>query len=507
MTGDLRSSILTTAAVAASVAGLTVIQPLTAAPPLLLAALLMDDKTSEGTGVSGVADALQGKLLPADGKSAFVNFLTGPFGLWNALDEAADPELVVPSTALGVASSMPFTAPPPKPASPAEVPAAIAPTLVPGAVPLPTLPGPVFDFDLPTLQIGDTVINPPQPSNWNIPGRPVVTSYEYNLGSYAAASLLNPFTLTNSVAAYLERTLTGAVVPVNPDGSVGCGKGLDTCNVGGGVISQTTDANGVTHIKFTTATGKVVEATVETRDGVTYVTYKDNGSLPLVRPLRDYGGLLGNELADILEPALTALVYWGYRDAIGDGNSLLPTVAETIRAALDFIVGVKQGLESLFQPHTPAADTEVALAPSAADNKSAAAEATTDDKPSNSDSPEPPKPVAISPEDALDHLTDLFNPPTEGATDEQEEPGVTDENEPVDEGEVVDPDADTDETPAPEDSVDADDSDSDDASEDTDSEDSTKPDRVKGTPNGDQGADRPAKSSDSSDSSASPASE
>jgi hypothetical protein len=485
MTGDLRSSILTTAAVAASVAGLTVIQPLTAAPPLLLAALLMDNRSSEDS--DGVTDALQGKLLPADGKSAFVNFLTGPFGLWNALDGTADPELVVPSTALGVASSMPFTAPTPLPAAPSEVPAAVVPTILPpGTVPAPAVTAPVFNFDLPSLQIGDTTLVPTLPSNWNVPGRPVVTSYEYNLGSYAAASLLNPFAITNSVAAYLERTLTGAVVPVNPDGTVGCPKGLSTCDVGGGVISQTTDENGVTHIKFTTSTGRVVEATVETRDGVTYVTYKGSGALPLVRPLRDYGGLLGNELADLLEPALTALVYWGYRDAIGDGNSLLPSVAETIRAALDFIVGVKQGLESLLQPHTSAADTKAALAPSAGDDKLAAAEATTGGDRPTPDSPEPPKPVAISPEDALNHLTDLFKPPTDNTTESPEAP---DEDEPVDKGDAVD--ADTDETPTTDDSDDsAGDPDSDDASDDTDSGNSPKPDRSKRAPD----RDKPSKS-------------
>jgi hypothetical protein len=273
----------------------------------------MESDSADYTGVSGVADALQGKLLSTDGKAALVNFLTGPFGLWSALDPTVGPEDVVPSTTLGIASALPFTAPQ---QSPAAVPPALAPPVPPVGpsawppISAAELPGSVVAFNLPSLEIGDSMVAPLPPPPWNSPSRPVVTSYGYDLGSYAAASLLNPFALTNSVAAFLERTLTGAVVPVNDDGTVGCRNGQSECTVNGGIISQKT-IDGITYIKFTTANGRVVEATVETRDGVTYVTYDRSGSLPLVRPLRDYGGLLGNELADLLEPALTALVYWG----------------------------------------------------------------------------------------------------------------------------------------------------------------------------------------------------
>lgn len=434
MTGDLRSSILTTAAVAASVAGLTVIQPLTAAPPLLLAALLMDTDAEDYTGVGGVADALQGKLLPADGKAALVNFLTGPFGLWNALDPTVRPEEVVPSTTLGVASSLPFTAPLPSP--PAEAAPAPAPPIPPvgpsawPAVPAAALPGAVVAFNLPSLEIGDSIVVPPITPPWNSAGRPVIASYGYDLGSYAAASLLNPFALTNSVAAYLERALTGTFVPVNPDGSVGCRNGQSTCSVKGGVISQYVDDNGVLHITFTNANGGTVKATVETRDGTTYVTYDRSGSLPLVRPLRDYGGLLGNELADLLEPALTALVYWGYRDEInGDNNNLLPSMSETIRAVLDFIVGVKEGLESLLQPHMPEKTVVATAVPTEDAELDATAEKTaTGDEPPASSTPAPPKPVAISVDDAVEHLTDLFQPkPDEAGEDASDEDVDTDD--------------------------------------------------------------------------------
>lgn len=509
MTGDLRSSILTTAAVAVSVAGLTVIQPLTAAPPLLLAALLMDGDTADYT---GLADTISGKLLPADGKAVVLNFLTGPFGIWNALEDQVNPEDVVPSTTLGVASSLPFMTPP-LPAGvvpPALAPAVVGPPLVPATVPAPL---PVVPVDVPSLDTGDPMLVKP-PTEPTVPTiRPVVTSFEYDLGSYATATLINPFAWTNAVAAYLERTLTGAVVPVNPDGSVGCDDGASECDVAGGVISQFTDENGVKHITFTTDNGTVVEATVETRDGVTYVTYENDGSLPLVRPLRDYGGLLGNELADVLEPALTALVYWGYRDAAGEStDQFLPTVAETIRAVLDFIVGVKVGLESLLEPHdaassttsssaaasdavsdtavsdttsdTTASDTTASAVPTDdVPDELAAPEATTPEvttpetveqpaapTPEPETTPTPLKPVPLSIEDAVNKLTNLFQkhpaPEAEDADDTSPDDTSSDDTD-------SDGDAGDDGVTAPDKTV----------GDKTKDSDADKPDRVRGGPN------------------------
>lgn len=344
MTGDLRSSILTTAAVAVSVAGLTLIQPLTAAPPLLLAAMLMDrDDSGQIDGVSGIADAIQGRLMPSDGKTVIVNFLTGPFGLWNPLDESDGFGGTVPSTTLGVASSMPFlnqqgwnVTPPP------------LPPLAPGVLPVipPAAPGATFAFDLPSLQIGEAVVPTPPVGPFPVPSSgEVFVSTGYDLTSYAAVSMLNPLALSNSVAAYLNRALSP--VQVNPDGTVTCRLGLSCSD-----IDVTTEKiDGVLYVTFKNPDGTIVKAKIETRNGRTYVTYEDDGSLPLVRPLRDYFGLLGNELADVLEPALTALVYWGYRDATNGTGGLLPTPAETIKALLDFVVGVKEGIESLFVPH------------------------------------------------------------------------------------------------------------------------------------------------------------
>lgn len=401
MAGDLRSSILTTAAVAVSVAGLTVIQPLTAAPPLLLAALLMDGGSSDSDGVGGIADAIQGKLLPSDGRAVMINFLTGPFGMWNALDEPDGSYGTVPSTTLGVAG-LPFLNQQGWTVTPPALPP-LAPGLPPAVQPTQVLPAPVVSFDLPSLQIGESIVTPPPPQQQPIPAPgpgDVVTSYKFGLGAYAPVTLLNPITLTNTVAEYLNRALSP--VRVNPDGTVTCRLSCEDLGVTKERIGD------VLYVTFKNPDGTLVKAKVETRNGVTYVTYDDEGALPLVRPLRDYFGLFGNELADIIEPALTALVYWGYRDATEGTNSLLPTPAETIKAVLDFLVGVKEGIESLFVAHSPAADKTLARTEDVDAEEPVAEE---DDRPSSE-----PQPSAPAEDDPKDEVT----PPAQETPAEEE---------------------------------------------------------------------------------------
>ncbi len=417
MAGDLRSSILTTAAVAVSVAGLTLIQPLTAAPPLLLAALLMDGGSGEIDGVGGIADAIQQRLLPSDSRGVMVNFLTGPFGVWSALDESG-PDGMVPSTALGVTSTMPLIN-----QQGWNLPPQLLPPLAPtGPATVPDLPAPasspVVSFDLPSLQVGEAVVTPRAPDvpvTGPAPGD-VVTRVGYDFTSYAAVSLLNPLALSNSVAAYLTRALSP--VQVNADGSVTCRLSM-SCE---GLDVTTERIDGVLYVTFKNPDGSLVKAKVETRNGVTYVTYEDDGPLPLVRPLRDYFGLLGNELADALEPALTALVYWGYRDATtGGGYTLLPTMTETIKAVLDFVVGVKKGIESLFVGHRPDKEATSSLAAVEEDPKSDSGSGSKDKDKEPSD--EPPKPADDEPTDEVAEPT----PDIEVPVREDEEPAPVEE--------------------------------------------------------------------------------
>ena len=60
--------------------------------------------------------------------------------------------------------------------------------------------------------------------------------------------------------------------------------------------------------------GKIVRVD-PVRDGVTtvYVTYQTDG-LPMLKPIRDFGGDVGNAFADVVEPVLTVLVNASYTD-------------------------------------------------------------------------------------------------------------------------------------------------------------------------------------------------
>lgn len=84
-----------------------------------------------------------------------------------------------------------------------------------------------------------------------------------------------------------------------------------------------------------------------------YVTYKAKG-LAMLRPLRDFGGRIGNVVADAVEPVLTVIVNAGYPDNnplsapdVYTRGSLLPT-AKVIATALKQIPGaLRQGVENV----------------------------------------------------------------------------------------------------------------------------------------------------------------
>ncbi|WP_199253982.1 ICP22 family protein [Mycolicibacterium mengxianglii] len=471
---------------------MTVVQPLTAAPPLLLAALLMDGRSGDDTGVSGVAAAIQDRLLPSNGRGVIVNFLTGPFGIWNSIGDSENPGSTVPSTTLGVASGLPFLGQqglsldaPQLPLLPAVPPA------VPGAA---VPPWPVVSFDVPSLQIGNAIVTPPPPVGPSLPPDGVVTDYGYSLSEYTGVAALNPFAVTNSVAAYLNRALSP--VQVSPDGSLVC-RDNAPCNVDELEIERYKDADGVLHITFRNPDGSVVKATIKTRDGVTYVTYDDAGPLPLVRPLRDYGGLLGNELADVLEPALTALVYWGYRDATGEsGNGILPSPAETIQSLLDFVVGVVEGVKSLFEAHTPVTATVQPLAraeeptttPTEEPIPGPAGEPRPEPTPEPDNHPQPPPSLHTTIGDVVKNFTGIFHGPAGGADNEDEPVDTGSDEEPADEPADDEQPADDDEAPATDPVTDGDEADG------PDDPDKQDPSDDKGAGTGEGPGDSPDKS-------------
>ena len=141
----------------------------------------------------------------------------------------------------------------------------------------------------------------------------------------------------------------------------------------------------------------------------------------MVQPLRDYLGDPGDEIADALEPALTALVNYGYPDnapLANPGNleraALLPTATETKKFLHEFVDGVRTGFETLKPDGTEDSTEAVAPQRSSVDLKlqdlptSRAFTAGVSDPIKRA--LDPPKPTPISGKDAVDRLTKAFTP-------------------------------------------------------------------------------------------------
>jgi PE-PPE domain len=133
-------------------------------------------------------------------------------------------------------------------------------------------------------------------------------AYEYNINSSAPVDPLNPFSLGNSLVAYLYDYGAEQTADVPPE-AIADAKGLDK------------DPDVHYHYVLTPE-GKVVSKTALKGSTTTYVTF-ESGDLPLLRPVRLLPG--GDILADALEPTLTELVNAGYGDGLGEkGNEAIP---------------------------------------------------------------------------------------------------------------------------------------------------------------------------------------
>jgi hypothetical protein len=167
----------------------------------------------------------------------------------------------------------------------------------------------------------------PTPSNTTAPI--VDTAYEYNINSDAPTYPINVLADANSLVAYAYGYGAEATAPM-PDEAL---------------LPVTP---GDQHYHYVVAPDGTFEKTAV--DGnITYVTFK-SGGLPLVRPLRSVP-VVGNAVADVVEPPLTVLVNAGYQ-----GNSpipsdpgvtqpvgLLPPVGPTVAAAKELPDAVQQG--------------------------------------------------------------------------------------------------------------------------------------------------------------------
>ncbi|MET0703582.1 MAG: PE-PPE domain-containing protein [Mycobacterium sp.] len=379
MSGETRSSVWTTVGVAASVVGLTIAQPLaTTAVPLMLAALIVESQ-SPSTPDSGIGSFINSKF-PLDRPNVYVNFLTDPFGIWRALaqnpgERTYSPDNVLASSSWGG-----------------------------GATPKLQETSWAPDGNLATGGGAPWIRNPvPQPIDPATP--PVANIHEYDLFGNAQTYLLNPFAAANSFVAAIDQRLTpNPQLPLTEGGALDCTAGGMSCTNDGGVV----------HVTYVDEDGNTITARVQTVDGVTYVSYDAPDGLPLVRPLRELG-TPGNALADALEPALTALVHYGYADNDPLANpghhlGLLPKLSETRTFVRDFVDGVRQGAESLVNAPTTSVDkvTASAAKPILNDVRESPRFTPADSTTGRHD--RPPKPVAISAKTALEKLTKAFAP-------------------------------------------------------------------------------------------------
>ncbi len=307
---------------AGSVLGVAATQPHSIASGLVdLAALIVVGSSTNPTG-SGVEDFYGGKFKPADPNDiVVVNFLSGPTGIEDALTGNND---VVLASGWGASNASHVLVTDDSP----NVEKAL--WVLDNNL---NIPNGGFATRYPGFS--RLVLIDPTPTPTDAGATVIETRYEYDINSDAPGYPLNAVATANSLVAYLDghEHQSDVVLPVDEQGNVIDQNGNpvpcpSTCTV---------------H----TANGPVY---IEKVGDVTYVTYPTDG-LPLVQPLRALPG--GDVLADAIEPALTAVVNYGYPDnnPIGDPNQsqpagFVPSAPETKQFVANFTAGVRQGIQN-----------------------------------------------------------------------------------------------------------------------------------------------------------------
>lgn len=177
----------------------------------------------------------------------------------------------------------------------------------------------------------------------------VDVGYEYAWNSSAPAYVANPIALANALVAYAYRYQQQDKLDL-PDGA------LDPCG-----------PEGCRHY-VVAPDGTVVSDDVVPGSTTTFVTYEAAG-VPLVQPLRDWGGDLGNLMADATEPILKVAIDASYpnNDPIGDPSVYTPMrvfapPAVTIKALQQVPGALAEGLDSVRDDLGAAAATETLVA-------------------------------------------------------------------------------------------------------------------------------------------------
>jgi hypothetical protein len=292
--------------VATSVAGVAATQPASISTPLVdLAALIVVGSSTHPDG-SGTEDFFHGVFNQPPFNTGddleHVNFFTGPFGIDQALQAHAGEDNAVLSSGWGAANASLLL-------------------MALQAQKDPVLSKTVFILDnnvsRPNGGFGTRYpwfaligVNPiPSPTDTDALGV-VDVGYEYDYNSNAPADVLNPVAAVNSLVAYLYRHLNqnNLDLPVDPatgSPSVSCGS-ANTCGItDSGTVLECPDAQ-----CGAIPEGDRVAAYVTQRGKTTYVTYTSNG-LPLTNLIRAVP-VVGNVIADLSEPVLTAIVNAAY---------------------------------------------------------------------------------------------------------------------------------------------------------------------------------------------------
>jgi hypothetical protein len=324
--GRLRQAVLPVAlssVIVASIAaagGAAVVHPETVASTMYdLSALITEGSSTNPTG-AGIEDFYKGKFAE-ERDQITVNFFTGPFGVYDALAANTDEGNVVMSSGWGAANvSLLLTYL--KATGGDDRVATNAVYVLDNSV---ARPNGGFGTRYPVFAV--IGVNPlPTPAS---PGAQVIdVGYEYDINGNTPAYVLNPFAMANSLATYFDNRLNQNDVnlPVDADGELTLSDAecSTECQASIGSGADTT-------VLLGTGETVVIKKVGET----TYISYRRDG-LPLLQPLRTYGGVAGNRFADAIEDPLTDFVNFGYpgNDPLKNPNvyrpaALLPTPQET----------------------------------------------------------------------------------------------------------------------------------------------------------------------------------
>jgi PE-PPE domain-containing protein len=330
--------------VATSIAGVAATQPSSISASLVdLTALIVVGSSTHPSG-SGNEDFFQGKFNAPPYNTGddlvHVNFLTGPFGINQALQVNSGEQNAILASGWGAAN------------------ASLLLTQL-NAQNDPALPLTLFILDnnvaRPNGGFGTMYpwfaligVNPfPTPTD-TIAARVVDVGYQYDYNSNAPMVLLNPVAAVNSLVAWLYQRLDQSELnlPVNIDGTPSVTCAANTCGItANNVVLDCPDAR-----CGDVPPGDRVAAYVTTKGNTTYVTYTTD-ELPLTRLIRDVVPL-GDLIADLTEPLLTELVNSAYPDnnpIPADPSqhrvaTLLPSPDQVITAAQRIPGAIQKGL-------------------------------------------------------------------------------------------------------------------------------------------------------------------